>query len=318
MPITPISIGANKKNLLAMVQQACDEMGIARPSSIFGNTDNTARQLLALAQREGQEVSTAASRNGGWDELRGEYTFNTAGVSGFTGNITSGSPIITNISINTSAFTAGWITTNANFPTLTSILSIDSSSQVTMSANATATSAGTGLTFGAQSYALPTDFGYFITQTFWDRAFRWQLLGPMSAQEWQVLKSGISPTGPRRRFRVMGNLFYIDPVPTQVNQEVYEYYSNQWCQSLTSTGQTKWTADTDYYNLDDDSFILGLQYRYKQKKGLSYDQEYKDWDDRISRLLARNGGNRNLPLNASASGVRLLNNNNTPDTGYGS
>lgn len=317
MPITPISIGANKKNLLKMVQQACDEIGITSPTSIFGNTDSQVKQLLALAQREGQEVSTAASRLGGWQELRGEYTFNTAGVSGYTGNITSGSPTITNLSINSNTLTTGWITTDANFPVLTSILTLNTSSTITMSANATATSTGEGLSFGAQSYSLPSDFGYFMTQTFWDRAFRWQLLGPLEPQEWQVLKSGISPTGPRRRFRVMGNLFYIDPVPNQINQEVFEYYSNQWCQSAGGTGQTAWTADTDYYNLDDDIFILGLQRRFKQKKGLSYDQEEKDWSDRIERCLARNGGNRNLPLNASASGVRLLNNNNVPDTGFG-
>lgn len=293
-------------------------MGIPSPTSIFGNTDVNVRQLLALARREGQEVSTAASRLGGWQELRGEYTFNTAGVSGFTGNITKGSAVVTNISPTTAGLTAGWITTDANFPTLTSILTINSSSQVTMSANATATNIGEGLSFGAQSYGLPTDFGYFMTQTFWDRAFRWQLLGPLESQEWQVLKSGISPTGPRRRFRIMGNLFFIDPVPTEIDQEVYEYYSNQWCQSSVGAGQTQWAADTDYYNLDDDSFILGLQRRYKQKKGISYDQEHADWDDRISRLMARNGGNRNLPLNSSASAVRLLNSQNVPDTGFGS
>lgn len=292
-------------------------MGITSPSSIFGNTDQQVKQLLALAQREGQEVSTAASRLGGWQELRGEYTFNTAGVSGYTGNITLGSAVITNISVNTNTLTAGWITTDANFPVLTSISTINSSSQVTMSAVSTATKVGEGLSFGQQSYSLPSDFGYFMTQTFWDRAFRWQLLGPLEPQEWQVLKSGISPTGPRRRFRVMGNLFYIDPVPNQVNQEVFEYYSNQWCQSSISAGQTGWTADTDYYNLDDDLFILGLQWRYKQKKGLSYEQEYDDWDKRMYRTLARDGGNRNLPLNASASGVRLLNNNNVPDTNFG-
>jgi hypothetical protein len=157
-----------------------------------------------------------------------------------------------------------------------------------------------------------------IAQTSWDRDFRWQLLGPLEAQEWQVLKSGISPTGPRRRYRIMGGLLYIDPVPTAINNEVFEYYSNAWCQSVGGTVQSTWAADTDYYILDDDAFILGLKWRYLAAKKLDYQEEYNTWVDKCERNMARNAGNRNLPLNASASGIRLLNSQNVPDTGFGS
>lgn len=312
-----MTINASKRNLLALVQAACDELGIPRQTQLVGNVDPGATQLLALANREGKEFSTASHRIGGWQEMRIEYTFNTAGVGSITGNTTNGSAIITGMS-TTTGIVAGYIGSINGFVSGVSVVSVDSSTQVTMSANATATATGVSMSFGSQSYSFPSDFGYFIQQTMWDRAFRWQLLGPLEAQEWQVLKSGISPTGPRRRFRIMGNQFYIDPVPSSVTTEVFEYYSNSWCQSAGQALQTIWTADTDYYVLDDDAFILGLKWRYLAAKKLDYQEEYNSWTMRTERLMARNGGNRTLPLNATAAGVNFLNNNNVPDTGYGS
>jgi len=192
-----------------------------------------------------------------------------------------------------------------------------------MSANATATSpAATTFYCGNDAYSLPTDFAFFIAQTFWDGNFRWQLLGPLEAQEWAVLKFGISPTGPRRRFRVFNNLFYIDPVPNDNGSLIaYEYYSAYWAQSIggaSGTPQSSFLADTDNFLLDDDVMIHGLKWRYKQRAGLDYSQEKEDYDLALQRIMSRDGGTRNLPLNASASGVRLLNNQNTPDTGFGS
>lgn len=308
---------ASKSNLLQLIRQACAEIAITQPSQIFGSTDPQVIQLLALAEREGKDFSQRAFRKGGWQEMRGEYLFNTAGITGLTGDLTDGTTTITNMS-STTGFLVGWVVSGNGIPTETTVVSIDSSTQITVSTPSTITQTAVDLTIGQQAYPLPSDFGYFMTQTFWDRAFRWQLLGPLDAQEWQVLKSGISPTGPRRRFRIMGNYFYIDPVPSEVDTEVFEYYSNAWCQSSTGTAQTTWLADTDYYTLDDECMILGIIWRFLAAKRLSYDEERNTYDRAVERAMARNGGNRNLPLNASASGIRLLNEQNVPDTGFGS
>jgi hypothetical protein len=141
----------------------------------------------------------------------------------------------------------------------------------------------------------------------------------MSAQEWQVLKKGISPTGPRRRFRIFNNIFYLDPVPNQTGQVIaYEYSTLNWVQSMSGAAQVQFLADTDYSLLDDDCMIFGLKWRYKQRNGVDYTQELQDYNDCLERVLARDGGSRALPLNSTASGVNLLNNSNVPDTGFGS
>jgi len=311
-------VQANKLNLLGLVNAATAEIGLPQYTSIINNTDDQAIQILSLAKREGKEFYGMAHRLGGWEELRGIYKITTSAITGLTGNTTNGSAVITNIS-STSGITAlTWGCSGNGIPQDSHVLSVDSSSQITLDSVCTATGTGVSLAFGQEAYAFPNDFAYFIPQTFWDRSFRWQLLGPLTAQEWQVIKSGISPTGPRRRFRVVGNKFLIDPVPNDSTSiEVFEYYSNAWCQSSTGTAQSTWAADTDYYTLDDDCFILGLKWRILAAKRMDYSAEKAQYDDACQRAISRNGGNRDLPMNARGRGISLLNNTNVPDTGFG-
>lgn len=314
-----ITLPAYKNNLLGLVQNACGELGLTVPTSVVGNGDTTATLMLYLAARVGAEIYQAPTKNGGWQILRQQAQFTTASSGLITGTFTSGSATITGVS-STSAVVAGMqVVSYGNVVYPTTVVS-KTSNTITMSGNAVATSSS-GVSFycGQDSYALPTDFSFFITQTWWDGNFRWQLLGPLEAQEWAVLKFGISPTGPRRRFRIINNAFYIDPVPNDNGSTIaYEYYSAYWVQSLAGTTKAAFTLDTDQSLLDDDLMVFGLKWRYKQRAGLDYSLEKADYDACLQRVMSRDGGNRNLPLNASASGIRLLNNQNVPDTGFGS
>lgn len=65
-----------------------------------------------------------------------------------TGNITSGSAIVTSISVDTAGLTAGMGVTGTGIPTGTRILTVDSSSQITLTQNATASTTGVALTIG--------------------------------------------------------------------------------------------------------------------------------------------------------------------------
>jgi hypothetical protein len=242
------------RTLLQIMQAVCDEVGLPRPSSIIGSTDDQVRQLLALANLEGEELASRAGHIGGWPRLRGEH----------------------------------------------SITTVDSTA----------------------SYAFPSDLQYFTNTTAWDRTNKWQLLGPVSPQEWQVLKSGLTVTGPRRRFRVMNNLIYIDPTPTSSDAGdtlIFEYYSNQWCQSSGGTAQSSWAADNDTLKLPERPYIHGIKWRMRAAKRLDYAQEYDDYQKAVDRELARAGMARVLPLNARESpDSQLITEDQIPDTGFGS
>lgn len=57
-------------SLLTICQDACYETGVRAPTTIVGNSDSTARQLLRLANRVGEEVS----QDHAWQALVSEHT----------------------------------------------------------------------------------------------------------------------------------------------------------------------------------------------------------------------------------------------------
>jgi hypothetical protein len=61
-------------SLLTIVQASFDEIGFPRPSSVVGNTDQLARQSLALLNRTGKELA----RERDWTVLQREHSFSTA------------------------------------------------------------------------------------------------------------------------------------------------------------------------------------------------------------------------------------------------
>jgi len=238
------------RTFIQLIQQAANEIGIPEPSQIIGSQDEQAKQLLALAQREGKDFSVLANKNGGWQALHGEYTFTT----------------------------------------------VDSQ----------------------QAYTMPADFEYFVQRTFWDDSYKWELLGPITAQEKQILKYGVIASGPRRKFYIRANEMYLDPIPETTGDTIaYDYFSNAWCKDSLGNVQKLWTADTDTYRLDEDCFIQGIKWRFLRAKGLDYSQEKMDYEADCQRVMARDGGNRDLPIAGGTYGTRFLSMDNVPETGFG-
>jgi hypothetical protein len=99
---------------------------------------------------------------------------------------------------------------------------------------------------GLANYPLPLDYDRRINQTLWNRDQNWPLLGPVTPQLWQQLKSGLITSLPMQRHRVKGieqNQFFIDPTPTGTDGDqemVYEYITQ------TSIRPVAWAANTAY------------------------------------------------------------------------
>jgi hypothetical protein len=88
-----------------------------------------------------------------------------AGISQFTstGNITTGSKVITNIP-STAILQIGWTVAGTGIPSGSTIASVDSSTQITISANATATTTGVSIKFGG-TFSSPTQLFDFNPTT---------------------------------------------------------------------------------------------------------------------------------------------------------
>jgi hypothetical protein len=158
---------------------------------------------------------------------------------------------------------------------------------------------------GQAVYGFPNDFDSYMPDTIWNRDQRWKVQGPLSAQEWQTLKSGFINVFPYQRYRIMDGQLYFDPTPTSATDGqtvTIEYQSKAWCQSAAGSAQTQWLADTDTFKLPDDIMVLGVKWRFLAAKRMDYSEEKEAWVKAVDREMARSYVGRTLPMNISNAG----------------
>ena len=327
-------------SLLTIVQQALGEIGLGMPMQVVGSGDANGAQARSLANRAGIELRDATKAADYWQVLRKQFLFNLLGIGPFNGTFTYNSDVITGVSFTgsgtgLSGVAAGWQVSSQYALNDTEVVSVNvgagtvTMNQVSSLSSSSSPATDSYLAFGQEAYPLPADLNYWISQTGWDRNFRWQLLGPVDAQEWQVLKSGISPVGPRLRYRLMEGMIYVNPapyVPTGQSSPisdliVMEYASTYWAAPSGASGQPTQAAfqlDSDIcLAFPEDLITLSLKWRMLKAKGMAFGDEFDEYEDALERRTGRETMPRNLPLNARASGIRLLNSQNVPDTGFG-
>ena len=78
--------------LLELIQQTCDELMISRPTVVVASVDPQIRQLYALLNRLGADIS----RQFEWEKLNREYILTTVAITQM-GDTTVGSNVISNI-----------------------------------------------------------------------------------------------------------------------------------------------------------------------------------------------------------------------------
>jgi hypothetical protein len=138
---------------------------------------------------------------------------------------------------------------------------------------------------GTESYALPSDLGHYIGDTFWDASNYTQMGGSISPTEWQRLKRSVVASGVNKRFRIYDNLVYIYPTPTAVETLVAEYISAKPVLGLTY--KATFTADADAFVLPERLLELDLKWRLLSAKGLPYAEEMNEAEREIERTIAQ-------------------------------
>lgn len=113
---------------------------------------------------------------------------------------------------------------------------------------------------GQEAYPMPPDLNSQIADSHWDRDNHWPLIGPITPQEWQYRKSGISTLSPRVRYRIKGwssNTFYVLPTPTATDAGhtmVFEYSSENWLRPATVWSAGLSVSGTDYVYYGDNIY----------------------------------------------------------------
>lgn len=285
--------------LLEIVTTACQELGLNAPASVVGSTDLQVIQLLALVNRDGNELYRMPSE--GWTALQGEHIINLETPITRTGTVTLNSTTVTNTT--TAGITAGaYSVSAAGQPAAQRVLSITNATTLELEMESTLTAVATPIIFARDTYTIPSDFDHYIPHTWWDRTNHWMLVGPQSPQFDQWQRSGIVTTGPRLRWRQIGvrpTVFRLWPPPTSASTPdalVFEYVNDGWVMHIDGTFGNKFTADTDIPLLNDQMFILGTKWRMWQIKGFSYGALQQECIDFVNREKARDGGMADLQM----------------------
>lgn len=111
---------------------------------------------------------------------------------------------------------------------------------------------------GQRSYLLPADYYQSLIATFWDQQNKWQMLGPLTDEEWNYRVYGYVTTENRKAYRVFGpdsnpnsngGQFLIDPIPNSTNigsNITFEYISKSWLTPAFWAPSTGYTTGTSY------------------------------------------------------------------------
>jgi hypothetical protein len=303
--------------MLQLVQQTTSELNLAIPNYVAGNPNQDVQQVLALMNRQGYDLVKEYD----WQALQLEYRFYTDAQT-FVGATVSDSSYNIIVTGNATALNGNFTITGTgiNQDTYVSSVTYDSGlnlSTIVMSQLASGTYLNVTFTFSQTKYPLPNDFETITDNTHWDKTKHWQMLGPEDAQQWQWLKSGYISTGPRIRWRILGNKFQIWPPYNTQEYLGFEYRSKGWARSVTDQVKNSFTVDTDTTIFDDTVLVLGTKLKYFQIKGFDTTSLQQDYFRYLNVAKANDKGSATLSFAPYPSKV-LIGYANIPDTGYGS
>ncbi len=299
--------------LLEIIQAVVGETGVSTiPNQVVGNNDVQIQQLLYLANSIGAELS----REYNWQALNRPYQFYTNFLT-TTGDVVSGSPIITNIP-DTSTLSNNFMVTGTGIANQSvSILTVDSPTQVTLNTPCNVTETGVTLNFGQTRYELPDDYDRQIDRTHYDKSKRWEMLGPETPQQWEFLRSSYISTGPRIRYRIMDGYFQIWPITTTNELLSFEYISKAWVDASTGMPKNSFTADDDTCIYPDRLIINGIKWRLWDVKGFDTASFYASFINQLQQAKSNDSGSATLSMSPKISTV-LIGYENIPDgTIYG-
>ena len=298
-------------NLLQLVQQVTAELNLAVPTYVAGNPSQDVQQILALMNRAGYDLVKEYD----WQALEVEYRFYTTAVT-TTCDTTNGTYILGNIP-STVGLDSTYSIVGTNVPQDTYVDQVIDAHTITTTQLSSATSYGGSVTFSKTIYDLPPDYETITDNTHWDKTKHWQMLGPVDAQQWQWLKSGYISTGPRVRWRILGNEFQIWPPYNTQEYLGFEYRSRGFVRDSAGNVKNSFTADTDTTVLDDDVIALATKLKYFQIKSFDTTSLYQDYMRYLNVAKANDKGSATLSFAPQPSAV-LIGWANIPDTGYGS
>jgi hypothetical protein len=178
---------------------------------------------------------------------------------------------------------------------------------------------GSHTTIAAESQGamttIATDFGRFSNNTLWNRTTNRRYYGPITDSEWQRILAVVSG-GITNYFRIRGGNLLMHPTPTAGESVKFEYVSTDWVDTSggTTANADKFTADSQTTVLEEELVILGVVWRFLKLKGLPYDQQYVDYQNRVSEYSGHDGASPIVRMGGPSRVILAL---NEPEGNFG-
>jgi hypothetical protein len=162
---------------------------------------------------------------------------------------------------------------------------------------------------------IATDFGRFSNQTLWNRTTDRQYFGPITAAEWQRILAVVSG-GITNYFRIRGGNLLMHPTPTAGESVKFEYVSKNWVDTSggTTANADKFSGDSQTTVLEEELVILGVVWRFLKIKGLPYEQQFIDYQNRLAEYSNHDGAS---PMLRMAGPSRVILALNEPEGNFG-
>jgi hypothetical protein len=109
---------------------------------------------------------------------------------------------------------------------------------------------------------------------------------PINDEDWALFKATVSAEA-RYRYRLLRHRLLLTPVPEAGHSLAFEWVSKWWIQDgITGAIKERFTVDTDSFLVERELLKLGLTWRWRKTKGLAYEEEYNEYEDRLKEMLA--------------------------------
>jgi hypothetical protein len=144
-----------------------------------------------------------------------------------------------------------------------------------------------------QTSSVATDYGHYSIDTMFNRSAIRKVVGPLTPAEWQAEKAFPVYTAVNPAFRFRGNNLLFTPNPTAGQTVAYEYIGLDWVLAIDGTTyKAAFTADDDTSVLNEPVMTDGVVWRFKSAKGLDFTEEFQEYEEKVARLTAQDGGGK--------------------------
>jgi hypothetical protein len=165
---------------------------------------------------------------------------------------------------------------------------------------------------------LAEDCARFVDDSLWDRDGQQPWPGPATPAQWAALQNGglVSTTLPP--FRQEGNMLYFFTEPPAVDYS-YEYISRYWVSVNTTDNPTEDAPDDPAQVIwfDEPLITSALKLAWLRAKQMDTTYAQAEYDGIYAACAGGDQAASTIRL-THPSGPRLLDQNNLPETGYGS